>query len=161
MIYVTVGKMPLPFDRLIRAADEAAPALGEEVFIQAGSCAYKPAHSAYRDFLPFPEAEDFLGRASVIVSHAGIGTIIGALRAGTPIVVVPRREALKEHFNDHQLEIAEAVKGRPGVEVVHDIARLGEAIKRLQGLKGKVRPERPGEGIISAISEFLDSKAGV
>ena len=155
MIYVTVGKMPLGFDRLIEAADALAAGAGEEVLIQAGSSGYRPVNSKWKDFLTFDESEGYIRDSSLVISHAGIGTIIGALRAGTPIIIVPRREALKEHFNDHQLEIAAAVKGRPGVEVVEDVAGLGAAVKRLLGLKGKIKPEKPGAGIIKAIEEFL------
>ena len=155
MIYVTVGKMPLPFDRLVKAADGLAGSLGEEVFIQTGSGGYTPLVAAHRDFLTFPEAEAMLKDASVVVSHAGIGTIIGALRAGTPIVIVPRRHALGEHFNDHQMEIAREVEGRPGVLVVDDVSELAKAVESLRGLKGSIAPARPGSGIIEAIDSFL------
>ena len=155
MIYVTVGKMPLPFDRLLTAADELAAGLGEEVFMQSGSATYRPVNAGFKDFLTFPEAEDYQSRAELIISHAGIGTIIGALRSGTPIIVVPRREALKEHFNDHQMEIAKAVEGRTGVEVVYDLSGLKAAAGRLLGLKGKIKPAQPGAGIFAAIEDFL------
>jgi UDP-N-acetylglucosamine transferase subunit ALG13 len=157
MIYVTVGKMPLPFDRLVKAADELAEKLGVEVFIQRGSSTYKPLHAAYKDFLTFPESVEMFEKASVVVSHAGIGTIIGALRAGTPIAIVLRRRTLGEHFSDHQAEIAQAVQGRPGVEVVEDLSRLADTVQRLRGMKGKLAPTRAGSGIIEAIDSFLSS----
>jgi len=156
MIYVTVGKMPLGFDRLVMAADGLAKTIGEDVFIQAGSSSYVPVNARYKDFLGFDEAEAHLRDASLIVSHAGIGTIIGALRSGTPIVVVPRRERYKEHFNDHQMEVADAIEGRPGVRVVHDIAELREAVEAMRRMKGSIAPGRPGEGIIKAVAEFLE-----
>jgi len=158
MIYVTVGKMPLGFERLVKAADGLAGMLDEEMFIQTGSSGYVPKNARHSDFITFPEAEEMMKDASLIISHAGIGTIIGAIRAGTPIVVVPRREKYKEHFNDHQFEIAGAVKGRPGVEVVYEEAELAQAVERLRGMKGKIKPESPGAGLIAAIDEFLEAR---
>jgi beta-1,4-N-acetylglucosaminyltransferase len=155
MIYVTVGKMPLGFDRLVKAADALAATIGEDMFIQLGSSAYIPVNAGFKDFLDFDEAEGYLRDASLVVSHAGIGTIIGALRSGTPIVVVPRRERYKEHFNDHQMEVAEAIEGRPGVRVVYEITDLRAAVDAMRGLKGSIAPGRPGDGIIKAVDEFL------
>ena len=75
MIFVTVGR-GIPFDRLVMAADELAPTLGEEVFIQLGSSAYKPVNARYKDFLPFAEAEEMTRDASMVIAHCAIGTII-------------------------------------------------------------------------------------
>lgn len=160
MIYATVGKMPLGFDRLIKTADSLAASIGEKVFIQTGSSGYIPVNAAYKDFLTLPEAEAMQAEAEVIISHAGIGTIIGALRSGTPIIIMPRRKSLGEHFNDHQMEIAKAVIGRPGVEVVYEAAELEGALRKLLGQKGKFKPQEKGAGIITAIENFLEKKAG-
>jgi UDP-N-acetylglucosamine transferase subunit ALG13 len=157
MIYVTVGKMPLGFDRLVMAADEMAVELDERVFIQRGSTNYVPKSAEYADFIAFDEAERLIGEAEVVVSHAGIGTIIGSLRSGTPIVVVPRLKKYGEHFNDHQLEVCTAIEGRPGVEVVYETGDLVTAVKRLTGLKGAFGAEKPGAGMIRVIEYFLES----
>jgi len=156
MIYVTVGKSIFDFERLVRAADEMAAELEEKVFIQRGYSSYVPVNAEHSDFISFDEAERLIGQASVVVSHAGIGTIIGSLRAGTPIVVVPRVQKNKEHFNDHQLEVCAAIEDRPGVEVVYDIEGLVPAVRRLSGMKGAFGQGRPGSGIIRAIEGYLE-----
>lgn len=159
MIYVTVGKMPLSFDRLVRAADELAALSDEAFFIQRGSGRYRPSSAPYADFLEFAEAEDLLRRARLVVSHAGIGTIIGALRAGTPIVVMPRRRMHREHFDDHQLEIAGALEGRPGVEVISEAGELKGAVERLAAA-GRPPPSLAGRGLVEEIGRFLEGLEG-
>ena len=47
-----------------------------------------------------------------------------------------------------------------GVMVVEDVRELPGAVRRLMGMKGLMRPERPGGGIIAGILEFLDGKSG-
>ncbi len=123
MIFVTVGR-GMPFDRLVKAVDKLAPTLGEEVFIQLGSSAYQPVHARYKDFLTFSEAEEMMGNASIVIAHVGIGTIIAVGRIGKPLILVPRW-VKGEHFKfDRQVELAKALEGRPGVEVVYDMEDL-------------------------------------
>lgn len=160
MIFVTVGKGIDPFDRLVKAADGLAAEMDEKVFIQYGSSSYKPVHAEGRDYLTFPEAQELTRASSIMIAHAGIGTIIGALRSGIPIVIVPRYKKNREHFNDHQLEIAEAVKGRPGVEVVYEGDDLRSAVARLLEIKRPLVPQVSGAGLIDAIDDFLSGLNG-
>lgn len=134
MILVTVGGQ-LPFDRLVRTVDEWAGATGrKDVFAQVGASDYRPRHVESEPFLePGPFRERF-ARAGVIVSHAGMGTIIGALEAGKPILVLPRRAALGEQRNDHQLATAEHLRERPGVYVAMDEAELRRRLDEVDRL---------------------------
>lgn len=157
MIFVTVGKMPLGFERLVRAADELAAQLGEEVFIQTGSCGYRPAHAAFRDFLTFPEAQEQLRRADLVIAHAGIGTIIAALQAARPLVIMPRRRRDREHYNDHQQEVAEALQGRPGIAVIREAGELPAAVAAVRGWRGAPQAGATAPGLFRAIEEFLGS----
>ncbi|MGX5680883.1 glycosyltransferase [Schumannella luteola] len=55
------------------------------------------------------EAEEFADRAAaadVVITHSGVGTIIGMLESGIHPVVVPRRRSRHEHVDDHQEQIA-------------------------------------------------------
>ena len=160
MIFVTVGKGIDPFDRLVKAADGLAAEIDEKVFIQYGCSTYKPIHAEGRDYVTFPEAQEFTKASTIMIAHAGIGTIIGALRSGIPIVIVPRYKKNKEHFNNHQLEIAEAVKGRPGVEVVYEGEALLPAVNRLLEMKRPIVPQVSGDGLIDAIDDFLNGLNG-
>ena len=42
----------------------------------------------------------------MIYAHAGMGTILSALKQDKPIIIVPRLASLKEHRNDHQIATA-------------------------------------------------------
>lgn len=60
----------------------------------------------------------------VVVSHAGMGSVITARRLGKPIVVVPRRSALLEHRNDHQVATAGQLENRTGVYVAWEVEHV-------------------------------------
>jgi UDP-N-acetylglucosamine transferase subunit ALG13 len=131
VILVTVG-MQLGFDRLIKAMDELAPALGHEVIAQVGKGTYQPRHMTARSSISPAEFEQLVQQAALIVSHAGIGTILTAARFGRPVVLMPRRAALGEHRNDHQLATVRQLAGRGGILVAEEESELASVIA--QGL---------------------------
>ena len=44
--------------------------------------------------------------SDIIITHAGVGTIMECLEMGKEIIVVPRKVENLEHVNNHQEEIA-------------------------------------------------------
>jgi beta-1,4-N-acetylglucosaminyltransferase len=114
VIFVTVGLHPGGFDRLVQAADQMAALVREKVVIQCGGTHYRPRFSQYFDFADEPVMQQWLSKARVVVTHGGAGSILNALQAGKPLVVVPRLKRSGEAIDDHQLELAEALsqKGR-------------------------------------------------
>lgn len=123
MIYVTVSGLPLPFMRLIKKMDEIAGNIQEEVIIQSG-VDYTAKQAKYAKYFSRKEADQLIERARLVISHAGIGTIICAIQSGTPLIIVPRLKKFNEHYNDHQLEIADAMQQRAGIKVIYDVDEL-------------------------------------
>lgn len=99
----------MPFDRLIKPVDQFFKGSDRDVFIQIGESQLKPKNARFVDFLSPNEAEQTIKDAELVISHAGMGSIITALSYQTPIVVMPRKAALGEHRNDHQLATCEWV----------------------------------------------------
>jgi UDP-N-acetylglucosamine transferase subunit ALG13 len=62
--------------------------------------------------------------AEVIVAHAGMGTILSALKFQRPLVIVPRRADLSEHTTNHQIATADRFGGREGITVANDTQSL-------------------------------------
>jgi UDP-N-acetylglucosamine transferase subunit ALG13 len=58
--------------------------------------------------------------ATIVVGHAGIGTMLNARLLRKPVVLFPRRAKLGEHRNDHQLATAAALAGRPGIGIARN-----------------------------------------
>ncbi len=127
MIYVTLGTMFLDFPRLIRKMDEIALSTGEKTVIQIGLGQTRPETCEFFDFKSRDEILRIQREARVIVCHAGIGSVLDALEARRPFVVVPRLKKYNEHMSDHQLDIAEAVQRRGWGRMVMDMALLAEA----------------------------------
>jgi UDP-N-acetylglucosamine transferase subunit ALG13 len=114
MIFLTLGTQ-LPFDRLVAALDEAVGDLQEPVFGQIGRTPYSPKNFETVDFLSPTEFAKRFEDARIIVSHAGIGTILSGMKAQKPLVLMARRAEKGEHRNDHQLATVSQIQKVAGV----------------------------------------------
>lgn len=129
MILVTTGTQ-LPFDRLIVAVDEVAPSLSEPIFAQIGLSDYRPRNVEWTASLRPSQFDDKVRDASLVVSHAGIGTILRAKKHGKPIILFPRQLAFGEQRNDHQLATCAQLAGEPGIYVAMNRESLAELLSR-------------------------------
>lgn len=136
MIFVTVGSM-LPFDRLIRAMDSwAADHAAEDVFAQIGDGHYLPRNMKFDRLVAPAKFREIFAQASVVVAHAGMGSVISAAELGRPIVLLPRLAAWKEHTTDHQRDTAHWLRDRPGVLIADSEDDLQQRIEEARGMDG-------------------------
>ena len=156
MIFVTVGTQ-LGFDRLVRAVDEwAARNPGAHLFGQIGSGRYRPLHFESRPWLTPGESDRAFSDAELIVAHAGMGSILTALRFRKPIIIVPRSAASGEHRNDHQLATATRLEGRPGIFPLSDTRLLGVTLDRRSLLPaGEALGEFADESVLARLRDYL------
>lgn len=166
MILVTVGTQG-PFDRMVRAFDRWAQHNRQhEALVQIGAGAWKPTHVRWTEFLEPALFRQAFESAELIVSHAGIGTLIAALELGKPIVVMPRRAGLREHRNDHQLATAEHFCRRHRVPVATSEEELSGAIdETLRIATHEIRPFRPMElapspTLLERVRGFIEATPG-
>jgi UDP-N-acetylglucosamine transferase subunit ALG13 len=139
VIFVTVGTQ-LAFDRLITAVDEwAGAAAGREVIAQIGPSRLRPRHIEHAKFVSPEECGERMLAAKAIVAHAGMGTILTALEMGKPLLVMPRRAALGEHRNDHQLATAQRFAALGRVKVALDEAELPLRLDELDRVMAQPR----------------------
>jgi UDP-N-acetylglucosamine transferase subunit ALG13 len=117
MIFATVGSVR-PFPRLMRALDEWACVNREErILAQTGLGGFVPRNMSFVGLCSPQSYVANMQKASIIVAHAGIGSLIAAKDAAKPIVICPRRQALGEHETDHQVDTARWLNGQDGVFV--------------------------------------------
>lgn len=143
MIVVTVGTHTAQFDRLVRAADAYARITSEEVVVQRGASAVETTAARSFDFCDSTEMDRLIRGSRVVVCH-GADTILDVLRAGKPVLAVPRQERYGEHLNDHQVDFARALAERGWIAVLEDPeAGLADAIERAAALTIPQVPDVP------------------
>jgi exopolysaccharide biosynthesis glucuronosyltransferase PssE len=153
VIYVTVGTHTAQFDRLVRAADAYARTTSEEVVVQRGASAAKTTAARSFDFCDSEEMDRLIRGSRIVVCH-GADTILDVLRAGKPVVAVPRQKRYGEHLNDHQVDFAQALAERGWIAVLDDPENgLADAIERAATRTIPSVPDEPRLAI--AIRELL------
>ena len=159
MIFLTVGTQ-FPFDRLVRAVDEAFDngLVGEEVFAQIGETSYRPRNFESVASLGKKVFDERLKQASSIISHAGIGTITMALDNHKPLLVMPRLKKYGEIVSDHQLAIARRFSELGHILVAYDVEDLPDGVRRLKNFVLKERIATP-HAVAKRIALFLRSLA--
>ncbi|MFQ6010411.1 MAG: PssE/Cps14G family polysaccharide biosynthesis glycosyltransferase [Candidatus Aenigmatarchaeota archaeon] len=152
MIFVTVGTPKYDFSRLIKKMDEVAKK--KNIFMQIGNTKYVPVNCKYKRFLSRKEFENRIKKSEVIVTHAGVGSIIDVLNAKKPIVVVPRRKKLGEHVNDHQMDITKEFEKRGLIIACYDVSGIEHSIRKSRKLKPPKR-NKERERLLNTLETFL------
>ncbi|PWR01968.1 glycosyltransferase family 28 protein [Meridianimarinicoccus roseus] len=158
MIFVTVGTQ-LPFPRLLDAMNALAPELTEPVVAQ--TCAAREADNAAwpaleaRSHMPPDLFDARFSEARLIVAHAGIGTILSARRWGKSLVLLPRRHALGEHRNDHQIATARQVEVLEGVHVAWQVSDLPGLILGTDLQVSSQRESAEHDRLVARLRQFI------
>ncbi len=155
-IFVTVGT-DLPFDRLVKTVDQWAAANDEvEVFAQIGETEFKPKRIAYSKLLEPAVFKQKFTSADLIVSHAGMGTILSSLQFRKPLLVMPRKASLGEHRNEHQLATAKYLTELGKINVAADENELLDILQNGRRLQTR-DPIGPyaDESLTDAIKAFI------
>ena len=156
VIFVTVGTQ-LPFDRLVEAVDHwASRSEASQVFAQIGHGEYLPQHMEWQRELEPKNFKSQLSRATAVVAHAGIGTILSGLELGKPVIILPRRADLGEHRNDHQLATAREFDQMGLVTVAENQNDLQDKLESLTSMKARqqLRPEA-SQNLLDYIQSFI------
>lgn len=107
MIFVTLGTQDKHFDRLLKAVYKLET--NEKIVAQIGSTEFKSSKPEEKfeihKFLSNEEFEKYMDEARVVITHAGVGTIVYGLKKHKKMIVAARLKKYGEHVNDHQLQI--------------------------------------------------------
>lgn len=107
MIFVTLGTQDKHFDRLLKAVYKLET--DEKIVAQIGSTEFKSSKPEDKfeihKFLSNEEFEKYMDEARVVITHAGVGTIVYGLKKHKKMIVAARLKKYGEHVNDHQLQI--------------------------------------------------------
>lgn len=111
MILISLGSSQFDFSRLLKAVEklvEGGVIKDAEINAQLGTTKYDSKYMNCFSMVSDFEFKKMVSEADVIITHAGIGCIMSAIRQGKKTIIFPRLEKYSEHLDNHQLEIAKA-----------------------------------------------------
>jgi UDP-N-acetylglucosamine transferase subunit ALG13 len=131
MIFVTLGSQKFQFNRMLVEIDKLIEEgkITDEVFAQIGASDYKPRKFKYKDFLTQDEFKDYMKNANLVITHAGTGAIVTALKNDKLVIAIPRLAKYGEHVDDHQIQLIDEFKELNFIEPVYEIEQLANALE--------------------------------
>lgn len=158
MIFATVGTQ-LTFDRLVQSLRYLVENHDHEIFAQTIDQEYeyraKGHLTCVKQLAPSAFDERFAA-ARLVISHAGIGSIISASRFQKPIILMPRSADLNEHRNNHQVDTAARFSGSRGIYIANDEKQI--AALCLADLEARPSLDPASSGLIAGIRDFIHRK---
>ena len=158
MILVMLGTQNNSFHRLLEEIDRLIESgkINDEVIVQAGYTKYESQNMKVIDFVSNDEIEKLEQQADCIITHGGVGSIIGSIEKGKKVIAVPRLKQYGEHVNDHQLDIVESFDKLGYIIGITDVSQLEKALKKVETFEPKEYIQNTGN-IIKIVENFIDN----
>ena len=139
MIFVTLGTQDKPFSRLIKAVEKQVELgnITDEVIVQSGCTDYKSDKLKIINYMKIDEFNSYLKQADVIITHAGVGTIIQALENNKKIIAAARKEEFGEHVSNHQQQLLESFSNAGYILPLDDFDKLNEVLEKVKNFEPK------------------------
>ena len=161
MILVLLGTQNNSFHRLLEEIDKLVEKgiIKEEILVQAGHTKYESKNMKIFDLIPSEELEKYQEQADLIITHGGVGSIVGSIKKGKKVIAVPRLHKYHEHVNDHQKQIVETYEKKGYIIGIQNVEDLENAILRAKDfMPKKYESENNGnEKMLKIIEDFIEA----
>lgn len=156
MILVTVGSQKFQFNRLLEEIDKLIDdkIISDDVFAQIGVSDYKPRNYKYVDFMAQDEFNKKLDECELVITHAGTGVIVNAIKKEKKVIAVPRLSKYDEHVDDHQIQLIEQFEELNFIEPCYQVDDLGKKLNIMYDKKYNKYVSNT-DNIVDSIKKFI------
>ena len=158
MIFVTLGTQDKGFKRLLDAIQKQIDngIIKERVVVQAGCTKYDSKDMEIFDLIPGDDFNKLMEECDILITHGGVGSIIGGLKNKKKVIAAARLKRFNEHTNDHQLQIIQTMEEEGYIIALHNFDELNQCLKKAKKLKPKEYKSNT-QNMINFISDFIDN----
>ncbi len=156
MILVTLGTQNNDFKRILEEIERNIEdgTITDDVVVQKGYTKFESKKMTLYNELSKDEMNKLIKKADLVITHGGVGSIIGAITQGKKVIAIPRLKRYNEHVNDHQLDIVKSFDEMGYIIGISDEKELKRALKRAQKFIPKKYIRNTGH-IIEIIDDFI------
>jgi len=158
MILVLLGTQNNSFVRLLTEIENCIKnkIITDKVIVQCGHTKFSSEYMELLDFISIEELGGLIEKADLIITHGGVGSIMGSISAGKKVIALPRLNKFNEHVNDHQIQIVQNLDKQGCIKGVFDMSLLADTIKNIDGFIPKPYISNNNE-ILKIISNFIEN----
>ncbi len=161
MIFVAVGTFVHGFDELVLAADRACARRGLPGLAQIGHSRILPRWLAWQRFLGPEDLARAFGQSRIVVCHGGMGLLGDAMRAGRPIVAVPRRgPPSRDHPAGDQLPFLRRLAEIHPIHLCEDVNELETMLLRIAAADEAAVPYGLETDLPDRLAAYLEATSG-
>ena len=134
MILVLLGTIKLQFSRPLLEIENLCKhgIIKEKIIVQSGHTKY---YSEYFEVIPFMKPdwlEKLIEESSIVITHAGTGSVLGAVRKNKKTIAVARYKELNEHVDDHQLDLLDEFSKKGYIIPWYKDDKLYELLQKIE-----------------------------
>ena len=157
MILVLLGTQNNSFHRLLEEIEKNIKdgTIKEEVIVQAGYTKFQSHKMRIIDLISKEQLEKFQDETELLITHAGVGSIISSIEKGKKVIAVPRMHEYGEHVNNHQKEIVKDFNDKGYIIGVEKVEDLKQAIIKSKDFEPK-KYQPNNEKMLKIIEEFIN-----
>lgn len=158
MILVLLGTQNNSFHRLLEEIEKLIDKkiIKDDVVVQAGYTKFESNKMKIFDLIPKEELENLQGKANLIITHGGVGSIISSIKKDKKVIAVPRMHQYEEHVNNHQMDIVENFNKQGYIIGIGKVEDLEQAIKEIENFEPK-KYQINNEKMLRIVEEFIDN----
>lgn len=158
LIFVTLGTQDKSFERLLDAVQKQIDLgnIKDEVIVQSGYTKFKSKDMKIFDLVNRDKFDEYMSNCSLLITHGGVGSILGGLNHGKKVIAAARLKKYKEHTNDHQIQIIEAFSNEGYILSLDDFDKLDTVLKEAESFKPKKFISNTNK-FASKLSEYIDN----
>ncbi len=158
MILVTLGTQDKSFKRLLNAVQKCIDnkVINEEVIVQTGCTKYNSKDMKIFDLMSQEQLDKYRKQARIIITHAGVGSILDSLKLDKKIIAAARLKKYHEHTNDHQLQILNNFANDGYIIKLENFDDLSSILNNIDSFNPK-KYDGNNEKIKNMIVDFIES----
>lgn len=137
LIFVTLGTQDKSFKRLLKLIDELKRErkIRDRIVVQAGYTKYESDNMEIHDFVSQEKMKEYIKEAAIVITHGGVGSILGALKQNKKVIAAARLKQYNEHTNDHQLQIIREFRNRGYILALDNFSDIDEVLEKTKTFK--------------------------
>ena len=158
MILVTLGTQDKSFKRLLEAVEKQIDngTIKDKVVVQAGLTKYQSDKMEIFDFIHVSKFDDLIKSCDILITHAGVGSIITGLKNNKKVIAAARLKKYHEHTNDHQLQIVDNFAKSGYILPLDNFDELDKVLQKAKKFKPKAY-ESNTKNFVKLIKDYIDN----
>ena len=107
MILIQLGTTKFQFTRPLSEIENLCEQgiINDKIIVQSGFTKYQSKHFEIIPLIETDKLNELIDKSTLVISHAGTGSVLGAIKKNKKTIAVARYQELGEHIDNHQLDL--------------------------------------------------------